>query len=681
MHEKVIAHTREERSSVRPNKKESYVSKRSSAKVESPERIRMREDVSDMRAKMLVAESAYLRAVRLGVKGRSAGLHKGRVNELRNAYDQARADFSNKVNESVSSRLSESGRGMAFTMQDEYGKDVTKKVARTQAQKEEVARRYNRMVLTRDTVDRAHRKRIEMLPERERNPFKKVLGWYARAKSRMESKIARLITRREYNYLPEVEKIQKQKTARKIARGLRILTFAGVGGIAGGLAATGSYIIRSIVGIFAGTYTAKYAGKHFMRNKGADRARRLASARENTGTSSAKSMRDLDLAYKKGSQESLRKSRSWREMFCAVIFGAGVSIGTTDMLSALPSMDAVESSVFRLQSASHGMSTSLTEEIHSANSAISYETEKLLTDVYKAGFSHAPHNAFDALPATSASHGAGGATGVAGALAKHSSAPPATPQGVAGGAVPEAPAHAEGGGSPVPVPASYQPGPDTAVAFPLATHTAPHGVNIVASHGATVAEHGAISPHTHIPQGMGAHMENISGAHIVNQLHSELGTYVNHPISEILYEKSIPQFSKVHEQMVAVVSNSGIGPSNNETVAHFLERAQEGIATNASHAEHIVGMHSLHIPIHQTHLYETVKGQLIAFGGDFNARSMIAYEYLSSHHGAHILLEGAHNTSAVDMSSTGSSIAERFGTSLRPGTFIPPAQFAQNIQP
>ncbi len=681
-HEKIIIHTREERSSARTNEKESYVSRRSHAKVESPERIRMREDVSDMRAKMLVAESAYLRAVRLGGKGRSTGLHKGRAEELRNAYDQARADFSNKVNESVSSRLNENRRGMAFTMQDESGKTVTKKVAYTKAQKEEVERRYSSMVLTRDTVDRAHRKRMEILPERERNPFKKVLGWYVRANSRMEAKIARFITRRPFDYLPEVKKIKKQKTARRIARGLRILTFAGIGVATGLVASVGSYIIRSIVGISAGTYGAKNRGKHFMHTKGADRAQRLANARENIDTVSATSMRELDVAYEKGSQKSLEKSRSWREMFTAVILGAGVSIGTADMLSALPSVDAVGSGVFRLQSATRGMSTSLAEEIHSANSAVSYGTEKLLTDVYKAGFSHAPHNAFDALPATSASHGA---TETVGALAKHSS--------VAHGAVADsAPVHglaagahtaAEGGGVGSGVPSQtfkpYQTGPDTTVAFPLTAHIAPHGENVVASHGAIAAEHGVTSPHAHIPQGAGLYMENMSGSNVIAQLHSELGKYVSHPISEILYGKNIPSLSKVHEQIVAVVSKSGVGPSNNETVAQFLTHAQESIAAHASHAEHLIGMHNLNIPTHQTYLYETAQGKIVCFGGSFDARSMIAYEYLGSHHGAHILLEGAHNTSVVDMSSTGSSIAERMGTSLRTGTFISPSQFTTRV--
>lgn len=344
IHEKAVIHTREEKPSVHTNERRSSV-KRPHTKVESPERIRVREGVSDMRAKMLVAESAYLRAVRLGGKWRSAGLHKGRVEALRNAYDQSRADFSNKVNESVSSRLNENGRGMAFTMQDESGKTVTKRVAYTQAQKEEVERRYNRMVLTRDTIDRAHSKRIEMLPKHERNPFKKVLGWYTRANSRMELRIARLITRRAYDYLPETEKIQKQKTARKIARGLRILTFAGVGAATGLVASVGSYMLRSVVGIFAGTYAAKRMGKRFMRTKGARRAQRLAGVRENIGTASVKSIRELDAAYKKGSQESLEKGRNLREMISAVVFGAGVSIGTADMLKALPSIDTLEKSI------------------------------------------------------------------------------------------------------------------------------------------------------------------------------------------------------------------------------------------------------------------------------------------------------------------------------------------------
>ncbi len=753
-HEKVIIHTREEKPVASASKESARANKATHTKVESPERIRMREDVSDARAKMIVAESAYLRAVRLNQKGHSTETHKGRVSELRDVYDQSRADFSNKVNESVRTRLNESEFGMTFVMKDDPGETVIKKVSYTEAQKKEIERRHNSMVLTRDTIDRAHDRSVEALMGNERGIFKKVFGWYARANNRMETKIARLITRRAYEYLPQEEKSKKLKTARRITRGLRILTFAGIGGLAGGIAGAGYYLFRYIGSVLLGSFAGKGVGKHFMKTKGAQRAQDLAGERKKIDSASIKSIRALDLAYKKGSPDAIEKSRRRREMFTAVLLGAGASIGSADILSRLPVMDAVEKSMSRLPSASHGIATTITDETHSAMHSIgdsaSDEAEKLLGDIYNAtapsshgaatvGAAHsaaisATHESSASVAssasATSVSHLAH-APVAHGALASASRVGVA-PETFAGGAPGHglAPAHAGGagvgGGSPDRAFESYQTQPDTAIVIPFAPHS---GVASAVAHHASATPHEALATHAthathanagspsqhdiylrdgeghivhdgfgqpvyagaaphathiptpaHIPQNPIVHMENISGAHAIAELHSELATHMNEPIAEVLYGKGSPVLSKVHEQIVAVVSQSGVGPANNETIAHFLTRAQESIATHASSAEHLIGMHNLHVPIHKTFLYGTPNGNVVAFGGDFNARAMLAYEYLSGHPGAHVLAENVAGTRVIDMSST-QTIVGKVMTTSRPGTFIPPLQFAENIKP
>lgn len=814
----------------------------STAEIESSNKVRMREDISDMRAKMLVAESAYLRAARLARDKHPAGLRKGRVNELRDAYDQTRADFSNKVNESVKSRLSEGGRGMAFTMQNGSGEAVTKKVPYTEMQKKEIERRYNRMVLTRDTVDRAHSKRLEILPERERNPFKKVLGWYVRANSRMEAKIARVITPKGYDHLTEPEKFKKQKTARKIARGLRILTFAGIGVGTGLVASVGSYILRSVAGIFAGTYAAKKMGNRFMRTKGAARAQHLATARENTGKSSIESVRGLDMAYKKDSSEALEKSRGWRELFYAVAIGGGVSMEAAHMLDSLPSVGVIEKSISQLPSTVHDATASASQEIEKLSSEAHGVATEAMHDVEN--FSSKMHHSISSalaehkLPATpDVSHAQVPAVYEAvvdkgqgsDALFEHlkqtlqktypdpNNAPPIVKHllntsqhslsdqygfdkdgasmvlhhgetlevkgdelifldskgashvlsSVENGRIVQgevftyfdrqylqnAPTHgitvngnevisqssvslATPHGSEVlshtaeaistPHGSQVLSQTSATIATPsgneLVSHTSKaistaHGSQVtahstekifdssgnevlshssesivtqsgalihpdaphvpVAHHGADVPTH-SVGMHNHDyhvdkPQGIPNVMNESVYQNIIDK-------YGNSSVSEVLYGNSHIQ-SKFHDALINTVSKSGIGPSNNETIAHFLERAQDNVATHASHVEHLIGVNNLHVPIHQTHLYETANGEIVCFGGSFDARSMIAYDYLSSHHGAHVLLEGAHDTSATDISSSGSFIADRMGTSLRSGTFIPPSQFTGHVSP
>ena len=161
---------------------------------------------------------------------------------------------------------------------------------------------------------------------------------------------------------------------------------------------------------------------------------------------------------------------------------------------------------------------------------------------------------------------------------------------------------------------------------------------------------------------------------------NELGKYLHTPISEVLYG-NIPLQSKFHSQLVRIVSQSGVGPENNETVEHFLTRAQESITAHVSNTEHLVGMHNLYIPDHQTYLYKTENGDIISFGGSFNARSMIAYEYLSTHPAAHILVENIQGSYAMDISSTSSATGHPILATRPAATPISPAQFVSRVEP
>ncbi len=190
----------------------------------------------------------------------------------------------------------------------------------------------------------------------------------------------------------------------------------------------------------------------------------------------------------------------------------------------------------------------------------------------------------------------------------------------------------------------------------------------------------------HIPEDINiskkprAHIEDMSNISIIAKLRSELVGYIEEPISKVLYEKDIPLISKIHEQIVEVVSKSGIGPTANETVAQFLIRAQESITMHTSIMKDFVGVKGLSIPTYQTHLYKTVDGEIVSFGGNFSARSMVAYEYLSTHHSAHVLIESTLNDPVMSMSSYISFCTERISTSLRPSTFIVPEQFIECVR-
>lgn len=696
--------------------------------------------LEEERAKMFTSETSYLRALRLRKKLHNPKvIRKEYVEELRNEYDTSRANFANALNESVNIRLDKKEKGRAVSAYDTpnsaHIEANARKIPYTEEQKEEIKHRYRSMVLARDIIDRAHKARIEALGNKERGVFRKSLEWYTRTNKRMETKIATVITRQPYENLSKKQKDTVDKHARTIARGLRILTFAGIGGVAGGVAVIGHRIFSSIAGTFVGAVAAEKIGKHSMHTKDTERILHLKQVREATAHFSTQNIQELDQTYKISPNDVVENSRrALRVAITAFLIGGGVSYGTALALEQLPSVheavnfiprynvketlnpalhhvvhehDVIAVSVEKGQSAdllftnlkqslqkkypdlstapliaqhiltsnSHTLSTEYGFAKHN-ESALLYQDEKIeFTNNSLIFFdkNHIAHTLshiqdghivkgevfahFDGrylidnpvLPAPTATHQIS-------KNVKEHNIPNSTPHNNNSVIV------------------------NSSVIKPIPAHTvlSSHS-DINQSIGDTVQSRADIPAndykwhlisndkiqptniqHTESSASVGTGLETVS--HITDIHKSivellqpqELGNYAKTPIFKILYgNNSIPL--KFHNQLVDIVSQSGIGPKDNENLAHFLERAQESVSAHVSDtSRYIINTHNMQIPIYQTHLYESAQKKIIAFGGDFNARSLIAYEYINIHPHAHVLIQGINKSSTVDLSAVSS---------------------------
>ncbi len=159
---------------------------------------------------------------------------------------------------------------------------------------------------------------------------------------------------------------------------------------------------------------------------------------------------------------------------------------------------------------------------------------------------------------------------------------------------------------------------------------------------------------------------------IEDLLHTaEAEHYAEKPLSEVLYDN--PAVSPhLHAQLMSIVTRAGVGPENNETFAHFLERAQKAVAARGV-GEYLTGMNGLRIPLQEISLYTDTEKRIIAFGGNYAARAFIAYEYLLAHPGSQVIVTGAAGEGAMVFSNTARTagrpiIAYRFLSGPAPRT-------------
>ncbi len=695
------------------------------------------------RAKMFTSETSYLRALRLRKKLHNPKvIRKEYVEELRNEYDTSRANFANALNESVNIRLDKKEKGKAVSAYDTpnsaHIEDNARKIPYTEEQKEEIKHRYRSMILARDIIDRAHKARIEALGNKERGVFKKSLEWYARTNKHMETKIATVIARQPYENLSKKQKDTVDKHARTIARGLRILTFAGIGGVAGGVAVIGHRIFSSITGAFVGAVAAEKIGKHFMHTKDTERILHLKQVREATAHFSTQNIQELDQAYKISSNDVVENSRrALRVAITAFLIGGGVSYGTALALEQLPSVHEAVNFVPR-----YNVNKALNPAPHHAvheHDVIAVSVEKgqsadlLFTNLKQSLQKKYPDSSTAPLIAqhilTSNPHTLSTEYG----FAKHNESAllyqdekieftnnsliffdknhiAHTLSHIQDGHIVKGEVFAHFDGrylldnpiSPAPT-ATHQIAKNvtehntpnvsnstlhnkesaivnSSVIKPVPAHTVlPSRSDVNQSIGDTVQSQADIPAndykwhlisndkiqptniqHAESSASVGAGSETIS--HITDIHKSiaellqpqELGNYAKKPIFEILYgNNSIPL--KFHNQLVDIVSQSGIGPEDNENLMHFLKRAQESVSAHTSDTlMHITNTHDMQISIYQTHLYESAQKKIIAFGGDFDARSLIAYEYINNHPHAHVLIQGIDKSSTIDLSSVSS---------------------------
>ncbi len=699
-------------------------------------------DLEKERAKMFASETSYFRAIRLRKKPYNPKvIRKEYVEELRKEYDTSRANFANALNESVNIRLNEKKKEMTVSAYDTSNSTHieanVKKIPYTEEQKEETKRRYRHMILTRDIIDRAHKVRIEALGNKKREVFKKSLEWYVRTNKRMEMEIATAIARQPYENLLKKQKETVNYRARTIARGLRILTFAGIGDIAGGITVIGYRIFHSIMGAFVGVVSAGTVGKHFMHTKGAERILHLKQIRESTAHFSTQNIQELDRAYKISSNDVVEESYRKREAITAILIDGGVSYGTALVLEQLPSVHealnfapyhniyevlnsvphhvihkpiVIMASVEKGQGADSlfaNLKQSLQKEYPDPSTAPPITQHILTGDPHtlstEYGFAKHNENALlyqnekieftsDSLIFFDKNHIAHTLSHIQdGHIVKR-----------------EVFAHFDGRyliDNPtsqsstvthhIEKTATEHNIPNSAlhdnehiivnppVINPIPVHTALLSHSVVnQSIGNTVQSQTNISANdnrwhlisndeikpTNIQNvesatssaSVGVVSETISHITDIHKSIAELlqpqklGNYAEEPIFEILYgNNSI--LLKFHNQLVDIVSQSGIGPENNENLTHFLARAQEVVSVHAGDtSRHITNTHNIQIPIYQTYLYNSEQKKIIAFGGNFDARSLIAYEYINTHPHAHVLIQGIDELSTIDLSAVSS---------------------------
>ncbi len=732
--------------------------------------------VDEARKKMLEAESAYLKAYKGKVKrgvisglSTSAKEERAQVKELEKEYNDARLEFSQAVNASVRERLNKKNRGVVQVGTTKEGKIVGHtKDAYTENpdRKDAVLRRYNRMILSRDVIVRAEKERTkikqEALNEKGQSVFKKALGLYVNGNKKLESYF--------------IKKLGNEKRGKTVARGTRILAFATIGSLAGGVA-VGQQVVRSGLSVLFGTAFGYGAGKLYERTGGQNRVKELKN-RSEQGLSSMEELQKLEKAYQKGSKENVEKTRHKIEAGVAILTGVGISLETAHLFAGYATQEVVNHASSHAEHLSHTTHTSPVAEnvAHTAKHVASSAKESHIASVHidKSGegadalFGDLKHKLRELYPdiakappeaqhilrtplhklsteygfAKPQVHESGlmhmgdrleynptnghlvftGTHGMQHTLASD-----------AGGHVVKGESFSDFNNhythdviknthistqTPVHGQVSNTPPEPTPVISSTSTSSSVSHVANSSAHQTVSGTHSAIS--TKHNTGIGhdwyddtppvAHVHNHSMPEVLSKAHdsaqsvhkvaessvhkvaestksvaqitkestslhkeieqllspNELGKHANASVADVIYNS--PHVSpELHKQLADVVARSGVGPENNETLAQFLHRAQSVSATHGPVYE--MGAHGIRIPVNETHLYTDARGNTVAYGGDYNARAFMAYQWLHTHPGHTVFLPNADGSSSFRMrmfSHGGTGATNRAGISLIP---------------
>ncbi|HUQ30203.1 MAG TPA: hypothetical protein VM103_01645 [Candidatus Paceibacterota bacterium] len=274
-----------------------------------------RENLLAMEREYLDAEHAFYAKKGNGIVERAAKRLLGTkeytetVGSSYTRYNIAATEFEKKLETRLQERLLMSTKDMEVNEAKEYA--------------EKFAKRYRRMVVSKDTIDHGEERlkatREQALNEQGKNTLEKGLMWAARQNQKLEDKFGK-----------------------QPARAIRIIGIAAAAGVATvaltpasavlGLSVFGTRIVRGFVGTFGGALAGAGAGKIYEKTEGAYAKGKLVEARENAALDTASMLKRRD-AYRKGSAAAVEGNRKRIEMITAALVGAGLSMQTGEALA------------------------------------------------------------------------------------------------------------------------------------------------------------------------------------------------------------------------------------------------------------------------------------------------------------------------------------------------------------
>ena len=247
------------------------------------------------RSAMIALEHDYLEARRAKKPDRT------RAKELETAYDKVSADYEKKLEERLVGKLA--------------AKDLTEERAT------EVARRYRRLIISRDIIDRSEKLLAEALSQKEKGLVMKSVTalalWDKRQLDKLGEPMARAV-----------------RIFRSAFIGAGIASVAGAGIAAFGATALGYRLARTLAGTAVGGAAGTMAGDIYAERFAPEAKRRLQEARERSA-SGVKGIAAKRKAYRKGSAEAIAKKQRMIERVTAAFVGFGVSLETAHEIAKL----------------------------------------------------------------------------------------------------------------------------------------------------------------------------------------------------------------------------------------------------------------------------------------------------------------------------------------------------------
>lgn len=558
-----------------------------------------RAQVGEARANMIAAEAAFLGAFRQqhkdqGALARLAGknspekIQRDRTQELREEYDKTRVEFASAVNSSVQRR---------FDTKHATKEHSDVELRTEKVHKEKVLNRYNHMVVSSDVIKRSlqekARAKQEGLGESERLSLGKAFGWYTRGNEALEKKVGKTV-----------------------ARGIRILIFATIG--AGGVSLDlGNRIMRTGIG----TSTSIEAGHLPTKSN-------LAHAEVGKPSSTPEHV------SVQGSKEVISASEEKSDGADA-LFGnlkESLRVEYPDQSIAPPEVQHILNTRLHELSTEYGFAKSGKSGLMHTQNALSYNQSNgslIFTDT------HGEHVLESTLD---------------GKLVK-------------GATFDKFNGHYTQDSVPNTSNSAEQAVAPEIVTTPVTEHVT-HVINGLTSHDGvlhTVSDshtehnqfetiepginktstHSEVSEELNSPKAVTGSVGTTASELLQD---NELGRYAHDSFSDVLY-KSPDVSQQMHDRLVETVVHSGIGPTNNESLEHFLHRANEAV-TEKGVPTYEVGVHGLSVPVNQTQIYTDTHGDLVVYGGDSPAQHLVAYQYLSKHPDARILFDRSANDKA-----------------------------------